>query len=223
MTSQTGRQRREMLRGWTAHDTDTYQAFAADAIRLTKQPLNRLRILDMGCGSNAPMTVCLAAAGAQVVGVDANPGHLWGLGFRPSRYLAFAKDVGWVRTLRKIAGKFVYDRLYFSHLARCTGLPLRDHGLDLRHMDIQRLDLPAGSFDVVHPNATWEHIADVPAAIRTVAHVLRPSGHRLHQDPFVPVALGRTRPALDRAGDCPAGRRGPVAASAQSWCATTSS
>lgn len=165
-----------MLRAWAAHDADTFHAFTQTITKLTERSLPQLRILDLGCGANAPMTVCLSAAGARVTGVDARPGHRWGLGLKPSRYFQYATEAGWARAVRKVAGELVYDRLYFSELAQLTGLPLRDHGLDLRPMDIHQLDLPADAFDVVHSNATWEHLADVAAANRAVARVLRPSG-----------------------------------------------
>ena len=165
-----------MLRAWAAHDADTFHAFTKTISGLMSSPIGQLRILDLGCGSNAPMTVCLSAAGANVTGVDARPGHRWGLGLKPARYFQYAKEAGWARTVRKIAGELVYDRLYFSTLAQLTGLRLQDRGLDLRSMDIHDLDLPADTFDVVHSNATWEHLADVPAANRALAQVLRPSG-----------------------------------------------
>ena len=43
-------------------------------------------------------------------------------------------------------------------------------------MDVQAPQLPANEFDVIHSNATWEHIAEIPAANRTVAQALRPGG-----------------------------------------------
>ena len=36
--------------------------------------------------------------------------------------------------------------------------------------------LPEKTFDVVHSNATWEHVKDVEAANRTLAATLRPGG-----------------------------------------------
>lgn len=170
------RQRCEMLRAWAAHDADTFHAFTKTVNAISRRSISDLRILDLGCGLNAPMTVCLSAAGADVTGVDARPGHRWGLGIRAARYVQYAKEVGWLKTARKAAGELVYDRLYFNELARLTRLRLRDQGLDLRPMDIHTLDLPAGAFDVVHSNATWEHLADVGAANQAVARVLRPSG-----------------------------------------------
>jgi SAM-dependent methyltransferase len=143
---------------------------------LTGRPVTDLRVLDLGCGPNAPMTVLLAGAGCKVTGVDARVGVRWGLGLDLSRYTAYLKSAGLLRTVRKAAGELAYDRTYFRELARLTSLDLHDRGLDLREMDVQAPQLPAGEFDVIHSNATWEHIADVPAANRTVADALRPGG-----------------------------------------------
>jgi SAM-dependent methyltransferase len=168
--------RRAMLRAWAAHDAEIYRAFADTITRLSSRSLRDLKILDLGCGSNAPMTVLLHAGGCRVTGVDAYLGYRWGLGFRPRRFLSYAKEAGLLKTLRKIAGEIAYDRVYFQELAARTGLTLTDRGLDLRQMDIQAPALPASAFDAVHSNATWEHIADVRAANRAVADALVPGG-----------------------------------------------
>ena len=165
-----------MLRAWAAHDAETYRAFTETITRLSSKSLLDLRILDLGCGSNAPMTVLLHANGCRVTGVDAYLGYRWGLGFRPSRFWSYAKEAGLLKTLRKIAGEFAYDRVYFRELAARTGLAVTDRGLDLQQMDIQAPTLPASAFDAVHSNATWEHIADVRAANRAVAAALVPGG-----------------------------------------------
>jgi SAM-dependent methyltransferase len=165
-----------MMRAWAAHDAEAYRAFVTEASRLAGQPIARLRVLDLGCGPNAPMTVLLAGAGCRVTGVDARLGVRWGLGLDLSRYSRYLKTAGLLRTIRKAAGELTYDRTYFRELSRLTGLTLHDRGLDLREMDVQAPALPANEFDVIHSNATWEHIADVPAANRTIAAALRPGG-----------------------------------------------
>jgi SAM-dependent methyltransferase len=165
-----------MMRAWAAHDAEAYRALVATVSALTGRPVTDLRVLDLGCGPNAPMTVLLAGAGCKVTGVDARVGVRWGLGLDLSRYTAYLKSAGLLRTVRKAAGELAYDRTYFRELARLTSLDLHDRGLDLREMDVQAPQLPAGEFDVIHSNATWEHIADVPAANRTVADALRPGG-----------------------------------------------
>jgi SAM-dependent methyltransferase len=172
---QAHRSRRNMLRAWAAHDAETYRAFADTADRFGLD-LRGVDILDLGCGANAPMSVMLHAAGARVTGVDHKLGYRWGLGFNPSRYWQYIREAGALKTARKIVGECVYDRTYFASLGASTALPLTERGLDLRAMDISRLDFEDRSFDVVHSNATWEHLPDVPAANKEVARVLRPGG-----------------------------------------------
>jgi SAM-dependent methyltransferase len=168
--------RREQLRAWANHDAVIFGNFKETAERITGRPLSALRILDLGCGSNAPMTLMLHAAGSQVTGVDHMIGHRWGLGFRPSRYIDYWREAGLARTLRKLAGEVAYDSFYYRTLSSATGLRLTESGLDLRSMDVQNPTLPEGGFDVIHSNATWEHVKDVRAANRTVAAALRPGG-----------------------------------------------
>jgi hypothetical protein len=55
--------RRELMRAWAAHDVDVYRAFVDMVTKLTARLLSALRVLDLGCGSNAPITVLLHAAG----------------------------------------------------------------------------------------------------------------------------------------------------------------
>jgi SAM-dependent methyltransferase len=172
---QAYRHRVAMIRASAAHDAETFGAFVDVARRHGMDPF-RARVLDVGCGANAPMSVLLHSAGARVTGIDAYLGHRWGLGFRPSRYLAYVGEVGLLKTLRKIAGELVFDRHYYAALARHTGLTLHERNLDLRQMDVRLASIPDGSVDIVHSNATWEHLADVADANRQVARVLRPGG-----------------------------------------------
>lgn len=168
--------RREKLRAWATHDATIYRNFSDTVARLTGRPLNSLRVLDLGCGSNAPMTLMLHAAGCSVTGVDAFIGHRWGLGVRPSRYVAYAREAGPFRTLRKVAGELAFDRVYYQTLESAVGLPLTERNLDLRLMDVQNPTLPESTYDVIHSNATWEHVPDVRAANATVASALKPDG-----------------------------------------------
>jgi len=170
------RARREQLRAWASHDARIYTSFTDTVTRLMGKPLSSLRVLDLGCGSNAPMTLLLHAAGCKVTGVDAAIGHRWGLGIRPSRYAAYLREAGAARTLRKFAGELVFDSLYYRTLADATGLRLSENGLDLQTMDVRNPSLPVGAFDVIHSNATWEHVKNIDEANRTVASALRPGG-----------------------------------------------
>jgi SAM-dependent methyltransferase len=98
------------------------------------------------------------------------------LGIKPARYAAYLKQAGVARTLRKALGEIVYDRRYYTTLAAVTGFTLREEGLDLREMDIRDPSLVDASFDIIHSNATWEHIPDVAEANRQVARLLKLGG-----------------------------------------------
>lgn len=169
------RARVDMIKAWASHDADTFNAFV-EAVRSEGLDPFTARVLDIGCGANAPMSLLLHAAGATVTGIDHYVGYRWGLGFSPARYLRYLKEAGVSRTLRKILGEAVYDRRYYETLSAATGLQLNEHRLDLREMPVTKLDLPTGSVKLIHSNATWEHIADVAQANREVARVLAPGG-----------------------------------------------
>ncbi len=122
------------------------------------------------------MTLMLSAAGAEAVGIDDYIGYRWGLGFRPGRYLQYSREVGLLKAARKVVGEFVYDRHYFATLSDATGLRLTDHALDLRPMRAEALEFEDESMDVIHSNATWEHLMHVEDANRQLARVLKPGG-----------------------------------------------
>lgn len=164
-----------MLKAWAGHDVETFGAFRSTVSRF-EIDLSRAAVLDVGCGANAPMTLMLKAFGANVVGIDYHVGHRWGLGFRPSRYVQYAREAGVGKTARKLLGEIVYDRQYFATLRERSRLPITERGLDLREMDILDLQFPNESFDVVHSNATWEHVLDVGRANREITRILKPGG-----------------------------------------------
>jgi SAM-dependent methyltransferase len=168
-------ERVSMIKAWAEHDVDTYRVFTDTARKNGIDPF-RARVLDVGCGSNAPISVLLHSAGAKVTGIDSYVGHRWGLGLNPARYAKYAGEVGVARTLRKIAGEFVYDRHYYKTLGKKASLTLTERNLDLREMDVRSASIADNSIDLVHSNATWEHIPDVAEANRQVARVLRPGG-----------------------------------------------
>jgi SAM-dependent methyltransferase len=169
------RTRLDMIESWADHDADTFHSFAATAKRFGVD-LQSADVLDVGCGANAPMTAMLHASGVRVTGVDHYLGYRWGLGFKPARYWQYLREAGPLKTARKILGECVYDRTYFTRLSEVVGRPLTERGLDLRAMDIATLGFSDSSFDLVHSNATWEHLPDVRRANEEVARVLRPGG-----------------------------------------------
>jgi SAM-dependent methyltransferase len=163
-----------MLEAWAAHDAATFASFVQTLEGVGTAPTGT--ILDIGCGPNAPMSVMLHSRGAKVIGIDQQLDYRWGLGFKPSRYFRYLHEAGLFKTVRKAVGELVYDRRYYKALEKELGLPLTETGLDLRQMQVEKLEIDSRSIDVIHSNATWEHIADVPAANRELVRVLKPGG-----------------------------------------------
>ena len=96
-----------------------------------------------------------------------------------------------MRTVRKLAGEAVFDARYYRELARASGPRLSDDGLDLREVDVASRRPPAQEFDVVHSNATWEHVNDVPAAYQSIsARALKPGGVAYIEIHLIPALSG---------------------------------
>ena len=169
------RKRLEMLQSWARHDAAVYRAFVKTISNLGCE-LSHARILDIGCGANAPVTLLLHSAGARVTGIDEYIGYRWGLGFKPGRYWRYLEEAGLRKTARKIIGEYVFDRHYYVALAEAIGFTITESGLDLRRMSAENLEFEDSSFDVVYSNAAWEHFSDVRQVNHEAARVLRRGG-----------------------------------------------
>jgi hypothetical protein len=164
-----------MIRAWAAHDADLFRGFAkllgsTGLIASSACASARHRLRPQRADDALPIRRI------KVTGLDAQMPELWGLGWSLDRYRTLRKTASWPRVARKFMGELVYDRLYYQELAKQTGLRLSATDLDVRRLDATRLPLPDQSADLVHSNATWEHILDVPAANREVARVLKVGG-----------------------------------------------
>ena len=169
------RQRIEMLEAWAKHDVEILRSFKNTVERFGGD-FEMSRVLDVGCGSNAPISLMLHSGGTKVTGIDQHIGYRWGLGFKLDRYFRYIKEAGLFKTLRKVAGEIVYDRHYYRIMQNECGYPLTEDALDLRTQKIEELPFADSCFEIVHSNATWEHIADVNLANREITRVLVPGG-----------------------------------------------
>ncbi len=131
------------------------------------------RVLDLGCGRRFPAALLFHTFGARVTGIDAD---VFDPAFGAGSWLRMIRVNGVERFARSLAQRVLFDRAYYRELGRLAGRPLRFEGLDLRLMDAGALGFPDAHFDLVHSNSVFEHLADVPAAVREVARVLRPTG-----------------------------------------------
>jgi SAM-dependent methyltransferase len=62
----------------------------------------------------------------------------------------------------------------------------RQKHFPIPHMDLQRIDLPADSFDVFTSGDVFEHIPDLDRALREIHRVLKPGGVMVCSFPFTP-------------------------------------
>ena len=76
---------------------------------------------------------------------------------------------------------------------RCSDFDERAHRADLR-LDLQAIDLPDASVDVVLSPHVLEHVPDTDRALGELARILAPGGRLLLQ---VPVLQGRTAPPVE--------------------------
>jgi len=162
---------RSRTREFARHDFNNFLAIKARYERHTGQPLTKKRILDIGCGQRYPHLLLLAGGGNQVTGIDleiVGPGY-W-------KYLRMLRKSGWERSLKSFLRQRFFDPLYFSEIERLSGISLNRPGLDIQWGDATSLRFPDNHFDLIVSTAVFEHIADVPAAVKEVARVLKPEG-----------------------------------------------
>jgi len=168
-----------LVRYSSAHNCDFarehYAFFSALQARLQSYAgdLRGRRIVDVGCGKSAWLTLLLHSYGAQVTGIDTefvSPRRT------PRKYWNLARSNGPERALRTLAWDLVYARPYYRALAALCPFTLRFDDLDTRQMSATALDLPTASFDVVVSHEAFEHIPDVPAAVQALRRLLKPAG-----------------------------------------------
>ena len=136
--------------------------------------LAKLRVLDIGCGERAPLSLLLAAHGAEVDALDLVPVRLgWR---RPAMWLPLFRTSGARPTAKQIVRDALHTIRYWRRLRRLLGRSLPFAAVRVRQGDAQRLDIADETFDFVVSSAVWEHLPDVRAATREVNRVLKGDG-----------------------------------------------
>jgi SAM-dependent methyltransferase len=134
---------------------------------------NGVRALDLGCGLLQWQTIMLHSLGANVTGVDM---EYIRADRRLDKYWRLLRTNGLERAVKTAFWDYVYGPRYLRALQACAPFPLNRQGLDLRQHTAERLPFGDGEFDLVVSHEVFEHIADVPAAVREVKRVLKPGG-----------------------------------------------
>ncbi|MFH0830899.1 MAG: class I SAM-dependent methyltransferase [Parcubacteria group bacterium] len=154
-----------------------YRAVFGDAVATAQKylgkPINRLRVLEVGHGQHASVTLLFHSSGAGATGIDMDYGRF---GFSPQKYWRIYRLNGFERALKTLARNILFDPAYYRTLRNCFGQPLKTCDVDLRRMDAAHQDFADNTFDYVFSFAVFEHIADVKGALREVARVLKPDG-----------------------------------------------
>lgn len=131
------------------------------------------KILDLGCGQTAKQTALFKADGAEVIGIDMEvPTYKMNL----NTFIRVIRTNGMERAIKSVLRHLLFDKQFFLQMASQYGKTISFDRLDIRLMNADSLSFPDNSFDFVYSAWVFEHINNVPAAIREVNRVLKPSG-----------------------------------------------
>ncbi len=144
-----------------------------ERLRSDEGPLAGKRVLDIGCGKSYWLTLLLAAAGADALGVDT---ELVSARRGIAKYRQIRRENGVERALRTFAWDLLFARGYYRELDRATGLRLPHEKVELKVYDGAHFPLPDASVDLAVSHEVFEHIADVPAVLKDLTRVLKPQG-----------------------------------------------
>ncbi len=150
--------------------------------------LTGCRILDVGCGDRAQVSLLAAADGGEVTAIDMRP---IALGWRrPWMWFSLARENGPRAMARAIVRDVLHTIRYWRTLSRLAGHRLSFRGVSVRRADATRLPFPDNSFDLVVSSAVWEHLEDVDAATGEVNRVLARDGIAVIQIALFPALQG---------------------------------
>lgn len=136
-------------------------------------PLNEARVLDIGCGQTATLSLLFRAEGARVTGIDI---EVPTLRMGPRTFADVWHRNGAERAFKSLARHMLFDGKFIHELAQELGRPVPIDGLDLRVMDAAHMEFEDSAFDLVHSLHVFEHMDNVPGAIRELDRVLKPGG-----------------------------------------------
>jgi len=135
--------------------------------------INNARILELGCGQMATQTALLASNGADVTGIDVEiPTYRMNLQI----FLETLKKNGFERAIKSLFRHVLFDRAYIKKISLLHDKKIPYSELDIQIMDAADLRFPNNHFDFVFSRDVFEHIDDVPNAVKGVNRVLKKSG-----------------------------------------------
>lgn len=165
---------------WAGKNTERYahdHCIWFDRLQTTLRPyfpdFKGLRVLDVGCGLLQWQTIFFHSIGTQVTGVDLEYVRS---DRRPDKYVHLLRTNGAERAAKTAYWDYVFRGRYQRALQACSPFSLIAQKLDLRQHTAERLPFEDNTFDIVASHEVFEHIEDVPAAVREIKRVLKPGG-----------------------------------------------
>lgn len=175
-----------------------FLAWRAHLRQLGIDDVRDLRVLDIGCGDRAQLSILFAMAGATVIGLDPQPVALgW---HRPRMWLATVRGDGVVKGGRLVVRDLIHTFRYWRRLSALVGRKLAHGSVKVVQGDAAALPFEDASFDIVLSSAVWEHLPDVDRATCEVSRVLRGSGIAIIQIALFPALQGGHHPEWHSVG-----------------------
>jgi SAM-dependent methyltransferase len=141
--------------------------------KYVEAPLGQARVLDLGCGQTATQTALFDADGATVTGIDV---EIATYAMGPRTFVRTLRRHGRERAFKSLARHVLFDRRFFRDLSKEYGRHISFKNLDVRVMDATAMEFADSTFDLISSDAVFEHMSDVPGAVREMDRVLKPGG-----------------------------------------------
>ncbi len=138
-----------------------------------EKSVDKISVLDLGCGQRATQTALFSADGASVTGVDYEiPTYKMGI----KTFFKAAQRHGFERAIKAFIRHMLLDKKFFNDLASSYGKEIDLAKLDTRVMDASDLKFEDKSFDFIYSAWVFEHVENVSRAICEINRILKGGG-----------------------------------------------
>jgi SAM-dependent methyltransferase len=162
------------MRAKAAYDLQRFSEAQARLAEAMARPLRSMRCLDVGCGQRYSLGLLLATLGNKVTGIDTDKIIPLTTPMATAVWQVWRAD-GLERALYLLVRRVLrIDRRYFDMLESLLRTQLNHRAVQFVRGSITKTEFPNARFDIVVSVDTFEHIADVPAALRELRRICRP-------------------------------------------------
>ena len=153
------------------HDFDVYREITTvTAGYLAADNESSIRVLDIGCGQRYPNTLLFAnEKNREAYGIDTDV-----VGPGIAKYIRMIGRNGLERSVKSALRELLFDRSYYKALNKYSGKTLHKNKLTINNAEAGNLPFQNNFFDLVVSNAVFEHIEDVPSALKEINRICKP-------------------------------------------------